>query len=130
MLKIGDGWFPNSTSPEAFTDGWQKIEALAKESDDDAGRLHRAVYTTLNINEDKAQADKEMREFIEGYYNMPFETMSRTQSVFTGNVQDAIGWLKGFIDAGAQTMVIRFGGPNQAGQLELCGKEVIPQLRG
>ena len=130
MLKIGDGWFPNSTSPEAFTAGWQKIEALAKESDDDAGRLHRAVYTTLNINEDKAQADKEMREFIEGYYNMPFETMSRTQSVFTGNVQDAIGWLKGFIDAGAQTMVIRFGGPNQAGQLELCGKEVIPQLRG
>jgi hypothetical protein len=61
---------------------------------------------------------------------MPFETMSRTQSVFTGNAQDAIGWLKGFIDAGAQTMVIRFGGPNQAGQLELCGKEVIPQLRG
>ena len=130
MLEIGDGWFPNSTSPAAFTDGWQKIEALAKESDDDAGRLHRAVYTTLNINEDKAQADKEMREFIEGYYNTPFETMSRTQSVFTGNVQDAIGWLKGFIDAGAQTMVIRFGGPNQAGQLELCGKEVIPQLRG
>ena len=84
----------------------------------------------MNINEDKAQADKEMREFIEGYYNMPFETMSRTQSVFTGNVQDATGWLKGFIDAGAQTMVIRFGGPNQAGQLELCGKEVIPQLRG
>jgi alkanesulfonate monooxygenase SsuD/methylene tetrahydromethanopterin reductase-like flavin-dependent oxidoreductase (luciferase family) len=130
MLKIGDGWFPNSTSPEAFTEGWQQIESLAKESGDDAGRLHRALYTTLNINEDKAQADKEMQEFIEGYYNMPFETMSRTQSVFTGNVQDAIGWLKGFIDAGAQTMVIRFGGPDQAGQLELCGKEVIPQLRG
>jgi alkanesulfonate monooxygenase SsuD/methylene tetrahydromethanopterin reductase-like flavin-dependent oxidoreductase (luciferase family) len=129
MLKIGDGWFPNSTSPDAFTEGWQQIESLAKESGDDAGRLHKALYTTLNINEDKAQADKEMREFIEGYYNMPFETMSRTQSVFTGNVQDAIGWLKGFIDAGAQTIVIRFGGPNQAGQLELCGKEVIPQLR-
>ena len=130
MLKIGDGWFPNSTSPEAFTEGWQQIESLAKESGDDAGRLHKALYTTLNINEDKAQADKEMREFIEGYYNMPFETMSRTQSVFTGGVQDAIGWLKGFIDAGAQTLVIRFGGPDQAGQLELCGREVIPQLRG
>ena len=70
-----------------------------------------------------------MREFIEGYYSMPFETMARSQSVFTGNVQEAIGWLKGFIDAGAQTLVIRFGGPDQAGQLELCGKEVLPQLR-
>lgn len=130
MLKIGDGWFPNSTSPKAFTKGWQQIEALAKESGDDAGRLHKALYTTLNINEDKAQADKEMKEFIEGYYGMPFETMSRTQSVFTGNVQDAVNWLKGFIDAGAQTLVIRFGGPDQAGQLELCGKEVIPRLQG
>ena len=129
MLKIGDGWFPNSTSPEAFTQGWRQIEALAKESGDDAGRLHRALYTTLNINEDKAQADREMREFIEGYYSMPFETMARSQSVFTGNVQEAISWLKGFIDAGAQTLVIRFGGPDQAGQLELCGKEVLPQLR-
>ena len=130
MLKIGDGWFPNSTSPKAFTEGWQQIEALAKESGDDAGRLHKALYTTLNINEDKAQADKEMKEFIEGYYGMPFETMSRTQSVFTGNVQDAVNWLKGFIDAGAQTLVIRFGGPAQAGQLELCGKEVLPRLQG
>ena len=130
MLKIGDGWSPNSTSPKAFTEGWQQIEALAKESGDDAGRLHKALYTTLNINEDKAQADKEMKEFIEGYYGMPFETMSRTQSVFTGNVQDAVNWLKGFIDAGAQTLVIRFGGPDQAGQLELCGKEVLPRLQG
>ena len=130
MLKIGDGWFPNSTSPEAFAEGWQQIEALAKESGDDAGRLHKALYTTLNINEDKAQADKEMREFIEGYYSMPFETMSRTQSVFTGNVQDAVAWLKSFVDAGVQTIVVRFGGPDQAGQLELCGKQVIPRLRG
>ena len=130
MLNIGDGWFPNSTSPEAFTAGWQQIEALAKESGDDPNRLHKALYTTLNINEDKAQAEKEMKEFIEGYYNTPFETMSRTQSVFTGSVQDAIAWLKGFVAAGVETIVVRFGGPNQTGQLELCAKEVIPRLRG
>jgi alkanesulfonate monooxygenase SsuD/methylene tetrahydromethanopterin reductase-like flavin-dependent oxidoreductase (luciferase family) len=130
MLRIGDGWFPNSTSPEAFTQGWRQIEALAEETNSDSGRLHRALYTTLNINEDKAQADREMREFIESYYNTPFETMARTQSVFTGNVQEARDWLQGFIDAGAQTIVIRFGGPNQAAQLELCGTEVLPQVRG
>jgi hypothetical protein len=61
---------------------------------------------------------------------MPYETMARTQSVFTGNVAEAKAWLKGFIDAGAETMVIRFGGPDQAGQLELCSKEILPALRG
>ncbi|MDA1127896.1 MAG: LLM class flavin-dependent oxidoreductase [Chloroflexi bacterium] len=129
MLRIGDGWFPNSTSPEAFLEGWGQIETLAKESGGDANRLHKALYTTLNINEDKAQADREMRKFIEGYYNMPFETMSRSQSVFTGNIQEARDWLKGFINVGVQTLVIRFGSPDQSGQLELCGKEVLPGLR-
>jgi alkanesulfonate monooxygenase SsuD/methylene tetrahydromethanopterin reductase-like flavin-dependent oxidoreductase (luciferase family) len=128
MLQIGDGWFPNAKSPEAFTEGWNQIEALAKESGTDSGRLHKALYTTLNINEDKAQAEKEMREFIEGYYNMPFETMARTQSVFTGNVAEAQAWLKGFIDAGTETMVIRFSSPDQAGQLELCSQEVLPAV--
>lgn len=128
MLKIGDGWFPNSTSPEAFSQGWQQIEAIAEETGDDAGRLHRALYTTLNINEDRPKAEREMREFIESYYNTPFEMMARTQSVFTGNVQEARDWLSGFIAVGAQTIVIRFGGPDQSSQLELCGKEVLPKL--
>ena len=128
MLKMGDGWFPNATSPKAYTEGWQQIEKLAKESGGKSDQLHKALYTTVNINENKNQADKEMREFIEGYYSMPFETMARTQSVFTGNIQDVVGWLQGFVDVGVQTIVIRFGGPNQSSQLELCGKEVIPQL--
>ena len=128
MLKMGDGWFPNATSPEAYTEGWHQIKTLANESGRQAGQLHKALYTTVNINEDKTQADKEMREFIEGYYSMPFDTMARTQSVFTGTTQDVVGWLQSFIDVGVQTIVIRFGGPDQSGQLERCGKEVIPQL--
>ena len=129
MLKMGDGWFPNATSPEAYTEGWHQIKTLANESGRQAGQLHKALYTTVNINEDKTQADKEMREFIEGYYGMPFENMARTQSVFTGNIQDVIGWLKSFVDVGVQTIVIRFGSPDQSSQLELCGKEVLPKLR-
>ena len=129
MLKMGDGWFPNATSPQAYTEGWHQIKTLANESGRQAGQLHKALYTTVNINEDKTQADKEMREFIEGYYSMPFENMARTQSVFTGNIQDVIGWLKSFVDVGVQTIVIRFGSPDQSSQLELCGKEVLPKLR-
>ena len=129
IVKMGDGWFPNATSPEAYTEGWHQIKTLANESGRQAGQLHKALYTTVNINEDKTQADKEMREFIEGYYSMPFENMARTQSVFTGNIQDVIGWLKSFVDVGVQTIVIRFGSPDQSSQLELCGKEVLPKLR-
>jgi alkanesulfonate monooxygenase SsuD/methylene tetrahydromethanopterin reductase-like flavin-dependent oxidoreductase (luciferase family) len=32
------------------------------------------------------------------------------------------------VAAGAQTVVLRFGGPDQFGQLEWCTKEVLPRV--
>ena len=123
-------------------DGRQLRKAPAEDASDRrrlAPQLHLAGSIHPGVAADRVpgqgngrptSAGREIREFIEGYYNTPFETMARSQSVFTGNIQEAIGWLKGFIDAGAQAIVISFGGPGQTDQLELCGKEVPPKLRG
>ena len=35
-------------------------------------------------------------------------------------------WLRGLISAGAHTVVIRCGGPDRAGQLERCARDVLP----
>lgn len=129
MLRIGDGWFPNPASPQVFTEGWERIQELAQETGGDADRLHRCVYTTLNINEDEAQADTEMRSFFEGYYGAPYEALARTQSMCSGSPQRCAQWLKEFAAAGAQTIVVRFGGPDQQEQLERCAKDVLPQVR-
>ena len=128
MLRLGDGWFPNPPTAQAFTEGWDRIKQLAAETGEDAGRLHRCVYTTLNINEDAALAEKELRAFIEGYYGAPFETASRTQSVCAGTAEKCASWVRSFVDAGAETVVIRFGGPDQAGQLQKCSQEVLPNI--
>lgn len=129
MLRLGDGWFPNPPSAQAFTDGWERIETLARETGDSAERIHRCVYTTLNINEDTAQASSEMRAFVEGYYGASYENMARTQSLCAGTAEQCATWLNGFIAAGAQTIVLRFGGPDQPGQLERCAKEVLPNVK-
>jgi len=128
MLRLGDGWFPNPPTAQAFTEGWDRIKQLAAETGEDAGRLHRCVYTTLNINEDAALAEKELRAFIEGYYGAPFETASRSQSVCAGTAEKCASWVRSFVDAGAETVVIRFGGPDQAGQLQKCSQEVLPNI--
>jgi alkanesulfonate monooxygenase SsuD/methylene tetrahydromethanopterin reductase-like flavin-dependent oxidoreductase (luciferase family) len=83
---------------------------------------------TLNINTDVAQAEREMRAFVEEYYAAPYEVMVRNQGLCAGGPEACGKWLQEFIAAGAQTVVIRFGGPNQFGQLEHCAKEVLPQL--
>lgn len=129
MLSIGDGWFPNPASPEVFTQGWERIQELAKETGGDAERLYQCVYTTLNINQDEDAAEMEMRTFFEGYYGAPYEALARTQSMCSGSPERCAAWLKDFVGAGAQTIVIRFGGPDQVGQLERCAKEVLPQVQ-
>ena len=114
---------------ESFTEGWNRIKELAQESGANAERLHRCVYTTINVNDNVSEADNEMRTFFENYYGVPYESMAGTQSMCPGTPATCAAWLQGFIDAGAQTIVIRFGGPDQAGQLERCAKDVLPQLK-
>ncbi len=129
MLRLGDGWFPNPASPQLFTQGWNRIKELALEIGKDTQGLHRCVYTTLNINEDESQADKEMRAFIESYYNVSYDTQSGIQSLCAGAAERCIKWLNDYVAAGAQTIVVRFGGPDQPGQLERCSKDVLPHVR-
>jgi alkanesulfonate monooxygenase SsuD/methylene tetrahydromethanopterin reductase-like flavin-dependent oxidoreductase (luciferase family) len=130
VLQLGDGWFPNPPSPPVFAQGWERLQGLAHAMGKNAQTLHRCVYTTLNINPNVAQAEQEMRAFVEGYYQAPYEVMVRSQGLCAGTAERCIAWLNEFIAAGAQTLVLRFGGPDQIAQLERCANEVLPHLRG
>jgi alkanesulfonate monooxygenase SsuD/methylene tetrahydromethanopterin reductase-like flavin-dependent oxidoreductase (luciferase family) len=126
--RLGDGWFPNPPSHQIFTEQSAALDGFAGEMGKAPQDFHRAIYTTLNINEDAAQAEQEMRDFIEGYYHTPFDVMARRQSVCFGNVDTCLQWLQAFMAAGAQTIVVRFGCPDQVGQLDCFAKEVMPRI--
>lgn len=129
ILRLADGWFPNPASPQAFTAGWERIQSLAQEVGRDSRNLHRCVYTTLNINDNVTQAEDEMKAFIEGYYGVAYETMVGRQSMCAGTAAHCVAWLNDFIAAGAQSVVIRFGAPDQIGQLERCARDILPHVR-
>jgi len=128
VLRLGEGWFPNPRSPDVFAAQWERLQGLAREMGKDAQALSRCVYTTLNINNDVAQAQREMQAFAEGYYSAPYEVLLRQQGLCAGTAASCVAWLNAFITAGAQTLVLRFGSPDQFGQLERCVKDVLPQV--
>ena len=72
---------------------------------------------TLTVNDDAAQAEREMRVFIEGYYFAPFGAISPGMSVCFGTVETCIAYIGGFVAAGAKMIVVRFGSSDQLGQL-------------
>jgi alkanesulfonate monooxygenase SsuD/methylene tetrahydromethanopterin reductase-like flavin-dependent oxidoreductase (luciferase family) len=128
VLRLGDGWFPNAVSPQVFAQGWQRLQALASEMGRQVETLQRSVYTTLNINNNAAQAEQGMRAFIEAYYGVPYAVQAQRQGLCAGPTERCVAWLKAFIAAGAQTLVLRFGGPDQFGQMERCAREVLPHV--
>jgi probable F420-dependent oxidoreductase len=129
VVRLADGWLPISSSPQAFAADWQRLEVLGKEMGRNAGNLHRCLYTTLNVNPDVAQAERELRGFIESYYGIPYEVQATRNGLCAGSPEQCIAWLKAFIAAGAQTIVVRFGSPDQAGQLARFTREVLPHVR-
>jgi probable F420-dependent oxidoreductase len=128
VLRLGDGWLPISSSPEAFTADWERLQVLGQETGRNAHDLHRCLYTTLNVNVDVVQAERELRAFIESYYGIPYEVQATRNGLCAGSAEHCIAWLKAFVGAGAQTIVVRFGSPDQAGQLERFAREVMPYV--
>jgi probable F420-dependent oxidoreductase len=129
VLRLGDGWLPISSSPEAFTKDWERLQVLGQEMGRNAHALHRCLYTTLNVNADGARAERELRAFIESYYSIPYEVQATRNGLFAGSAEQCIAWLKAFIAAGAETIVVRFGSPDQMEQLARFAKEVLPHMR-
>src|SRR5205823_836631 len=106
-----------------------RIAALAAETGRDPETIHRAAYMTLVIDEDESLADKQMRTFMETYYGVPYETLARASGLCAGNIQRCVDFVNGFIAAGVQTIVIRFGSPDQSLQLDRWRNQVLPHVK-
>jgi alkanesulfonate monooxygenase SsuD/methylene tetrahydromethanopterin reductase-like flavin-dependent oxidoreductase (luciferase family) len=86
------------------------------------------LYTTININSDTGQARSDLRTFIESYYGVPYEVMATRNGLCAGSEEDCAAWLKAFIAAGAQSIIVRFGSPDQKLQLKRFATDVLPQV--
>ena len=89
-----------------------------------------ALYTTINVGRDTRSAEVELRQFVETYYAAPYETIARIQGFHAGDAVSCLERLQGFIRAGVRHIVLRFGGGDQATQLERATREILPRLRG
>jgi probable F420-dependent oxidoreductase len=105
-----DGWFPNSPDPDRYREQWQEIHTIARDAGRDPAQLTGAIYLTLTIDEDAGRADARMNQFLESYYGRPAAEMRRRQACYAGPPGGIGDWLRGFVDAGASHLVLRFAG--------------------
>ena len=58
------------------------------------------------------------------------EAIALTQGFHAGDPPSCLERLQGFVTAGVRHIVLRFGGGDQAAQLERTTREILPRLKG
>jgi probable F420-dependent oxidoreductase len=105
-----DGWFPNSPDPGRYRAQWEAIHAIAREAGRDPAQLTGAIYLTLTVDEDSGRADARLNHFLETYYGRPSAEMRQRQACYAGPPGGVADWVRGFVEAGASHVVLRFAG--------------------
>lgn len=105
-----DGWFPVAPSAAAFGPQWQQVKAIARAAGRDPAALTGAMYLTLSVDDDAAQANARLDAFLEHYYSQPAAVLRRWQAHYAGPAEGVAAWLAAYAEAGASHLVLRFVG--------------------
>src|SRR4029453_16512491 len=68
------------------------------------------------------EAVVEGQTFLAQYYNRSYEAVANAMLCVSGSWNEVIDWIEQYIDAGAQTVVLRFAARDQLGTLDACAE--------
>lgn len=115
-----DGWIPVGPDPETYRRRREHLLDVAREAGRDVQNLTSALYLTLAIGEDEADADRTLNDFLFAYYGVDPASTRRYQACFAGTVEDAIGYIRSFVQAGSEHIVFRLAGDHLPQMKVLC----------
>lgn len=111
--KHFDGWFPTGPNAVVFRDQLAQVREVANAAGRDPKAITAAIYLTLRIDDDAKAADRHIDDYLSSYYGAPAAAIRKKQANFAGSEAGAIDWLQGFIDAGAEHIMIRLAGDHE-----------------
>jgi probable F420-dependent oxidoreductase len=108
-----DGWFPTAQDPKTWAEDWREVQAFARAAGRDPALLTGAVYLTLAVEEDTGRAEAKLNGFLERYYGQPAAVMRARQACYAGPAAEAAEWIRAYVSAGVQHVVLRFAGEHE-----------------
>jgi alkanesulfonate monooxygenase SsuD/methylene tetrahydromethanopterin reductase-like flavin-dependent oxidoreductase (luciferase family) len=111
--KYFDGWIPIAPDPAAFASGLSHVRDVARQHGRDPASVAGAMYLTLSLDDEPAQADARLNAFLEQYYGQPAPVLRRRQACYAGTAAALPEWLDLYAKAGAGHLVLRFAGNHE-----------------
>ena len=114
VAKTMDGWMP--IFPDT-ADGWGGLkDDLARELEASSRTLDEvttSLYVTVYVDDDEGAANARIDQFLENYYGIPGQAMRRAQACFGGSRDAVATWLRSFVEAGVEHLIVRLAGDHE-----------------
>ena len=122
---LADGVISISDTPEEHTNVIQAVKERAAELGRDPNSLETVMYMTVNMDTDLAMAEAESEKYLLGYYGA--EIWGDRWGPFGGpeRIRDRIAE---YVEAGADTVVVRFASFEPERQLSAFLEQVAPEF--
>ena len=123
--RLGDGLISISDTPEEYAQLVQKVRAIHADLGRDSAKFEATFYMTVNLNPNEAKAEAEATKWLTRYYGSeiwgtrwgPFGAPNRIKERMAE-----------YVEAGAQTLVVRLAGFEPMRQLETFLDQVAPEF--
>ena len=133
MRRVGllaDGYITMGVTAEELAKRLRVIELTANEIGKDLSKFEVAIHGMVNINDDRALAYKQSKDYFNHYYGPTYPPESLIQVWLAhGPPKDCARLIQDWLDMGITTPVLRFTSKDQAGQVKRFIDEVLPLLR-
>lgn len=120
VARLGDGWLNNITSPAMYRECLDRIRQYAADAGRDPHAIEPALY--LTIAGGGKETEREAHAFLARYYNRPYEAVAKAMVCVVGSWEEIMDHIEAYLEAGAQTVVLRFAAADQNTQLEACAE--------
>jgi alkanesulfonate monooxygenase SsuD/methylene tetrahydromethanopterin reductase-like flavin-dependent oxidoreductase (luciferase family) len=106
------------------------IEQTAQEIGKDLSNFEVAIHGMVNINDDRALAYRQSKDYFNHYYGPTYPPESLIKIWLAhGAPKDCAKLIQEWLDMGITTPVLRFTAQDQPGQVKRFVDEVLPLLR-
>lgn len=125
--KYGDGWFPSFISPEQFTEGMQRLTAMAQEHGRTIDPGEAGVVLLAHVTDNRSEAEAVTQQVARAV-NAPPEAMGSRAAI--GSADACVQRIREYVDAGCTKFVLfPLGAADQLiPQIEAYGQKIIPQV--
>ena len=123
--RLGDGIISISDTPDEFAEVIAQVDAKAEELGRDSSKLEKTFYMTVNLAPDLEKGQAEAEDWLTRYYGA--EIWGNRWGPFGGPDRVAARMAE-YVEAGAQTLVVRLATFDPERQLDDFLENIAPQF--